>query len=80
MFQEFSFEVIIKNERYNIGPDHLSRLESGESGGEIDDHLPDAYLFRVEAIPEYLEDITVFLSTGAYVENILCNSELSYGG
>jgi hypothetical protein len=50
MFQEFSFEVIIKHERCNIGPDHLSILESGESGGEIDDHLLDAYLFQVEAI------------------------------
>jgi hypothetical protein len=63
LFQEFSFEVIIKPGRCNIGPDHLSRLESGESGRAVDDQLPDADLFRVEAIPEYLEDITVFLST-----------------
>jgi transposase InsO family protein len=68
LFQEFSFEVIIKPERCNVRPDHLSRLDSGESGGAVDDHLPDADLFRVEAIPEYLEDITVFLSTGAYPE------------
>ena len=27
LFQEFSFEVIIKPGRCNIGPDHLSRLE-----------------------------------------------------
>jgi hypothetical protein len=44
----------------------MSVLESGESGGAIDDQFPDADLFRVEAIPEYLEDIAVFLSTGAY--------------
>ena len=49
----------------NIGPDHLSILESGESGGAVDDQLPDADLFQVEAIPEYLEDIAVFLSTEA---------------
>jgi hypothetical protein len=63
LFQEFSFGVIIKPGRCNIGPDHLSRLESGESGGEVDDQLPDAYLFQIEAILEYLEDIGVFLST-----------------
>jgi hypothetical protein len=66
LFQEFSFELIIKPGRCNIGPDHLSILESGENGGAVDNHLPDVDLFQVEAIPEYLEDIAVFLSTGAY--------------
>ena len=50
LFQEFSFEVIIKPVRCNVGPDHLSILESGESGGVSDDHLPDADLYQVEAI------------------------------
>jgi hypothetical protein len=63
LFQEFSFEVIIKPRRCNVGPDHISILELGESGGEIDDQLPDANLFQVEAISKYLEDIAVFLST-----------------
>jgi hypothetical protein len=27
-FQEFSFEVIVKPRRWNVGPDHLSMLES----------------------------------------------------
>jgi hypothetical protein len=68
LFQEFPFEVVIKPRRCNVGPNHLSRLESGESGGAVDDQLPDAKLFRVEAIPEYLEDIAVFLSTWACTE------------
>jgi hypothetical protein len=34
----------------------------------VDDQLPNADLFRIEAIPEYLEDITIFLSTGACLE------------
>jgi hypothetical protein len=66
LFQEFSFEVIVKPCKLNVGPDHLSRLESGESGGVVDDQLPDADLFKVEAIPDYLSDIALFLSTGAY--------------
>jgi hypothetical protein len=65
LFQEFSFEFIIKSRRCNVGPDHLSKLERGESGGVVDDQLPNADLFRIEAIPEYLEDIAVFLSTGS---------------
>jgi hypothetical protein len=68
LFQEFSFEVIIRPGRCNVGPDHLSRLESGESGRAVDDQLRDVDLFRVEAILEYLEDIEVFLSTGACPE------------
>jgi hypothetical protein len=34
----------------------------------VDEQLLDAYLFRIEAIPEYLEDIAIFLSTGACPE------------
>jgi hypothetical protein len=35
LFQEFSFEVIIKLGRCNVGPHSLSRLESGESGRAV---------------------------------------------
>jgi hypothetical protein len=68
LFQEFSFEVIIKPGRCNVDPNHLSILESGESGREIDYQLLDANLFQVEAVPEYLEDMAVFLGTWAYPE------------
>ena len=30
LFQEYDFEIIVKPERLNLGPNHLSRLESGE--------------------------------------------------
>lgn len=66
LFQEFSFEVVVKPGKLNVGPDHLSRLESEESGGAVDDQLPDAYLFKVSAIPDYLSDIALFLTTGAF--------------
>jgi hypothetical protein len=35
------FEVIVKPGRCNVGPDHLSRLKSRESGGAVDDNLSD---------------------------------------
>jgi len=65
LFHEFSFEVIVKPRRCNIGPNHLSRLESGESGRVVDDQLPYVDLFRVESISKYLEDKEIFLSKGA---------------
>jgi hypothetical protein len=68
VFQEFSFEIIVKLGRCIVGPNHLSRLESGESGGAVDDQLLDADLFRIEAILDYLEDIFFFLSTWTFPE------------
>jgi hypothetical protein len=41
-FQEFSFEFNVKPGKLNVGPNHLSQLELGESGRVIDDHIPDA--------------------------------------
>ena len=64
LFHEFNFEVIVKSGRLNVGPDHLSRLENGENGGPLDDQLLDADLFRVEEIPDYLEQTKIYLTTG----------------
>ena len=58
------FEVVVKSGRLNMGPDHLSCLETGESDGAIDDQLPDADLFRIETIPDHLQEIATFLTTG----------------
>ena len=51
LFQEFEFEVVIRPRRANVRPNHLSKIESGEDPIGINDDLPDANLFRVEAIP-----------------------------
>jgi hypothetical protein len=69
LFQDFSFEVIIKPRRCNVGLDHLSRLESRESGGVAYDHLPSADMFWIEAIPKYIEDSVAFLNSGTCPEN-----------
>lgn len=55
--QEFEFQVIVKLGKYNVGPDHLSRLQSREAGGSRDDVLLDALLFRVEAVDDHFLDI-----------------------
>lgn len=51
-----------------MGPNHLSWLELGEARGLVDDQFPNSELFRVEAIPDYLEEIAVFLVTSKFVE------------
>lgn len=56
--------MIVKPRRLNVGPDHLSRLETGENEGSLDDQLPDANIFRIEAIPDYLADIATYLTMG----------------
>ena len=62
LFQEFEFEVIIRLGKENVGPNHLSKVKLGEDPTRIDDDLPDAYLFRVEAILEEL------VETGQYLQ------------
>ena len=42
LFQEYDFEIIVKPGRMNLGPDHLSRLESGEEPTSLDEGLTDA--------------------------------------
>jgi len=64
LFQEFEFDVVVRPGRENVGPDHLSRVETGEEAVGIEDELPDAHLFRIEAIPHGLADIAQFLEAG----------------
>jgi len=52
LFQEYEFEVIVKPGKLNAGPDHLSRLESGEEGGKLDENLLDAQLFSIRMVDE----------------------------
>ena len=42
LFQEYDFEIIVQSGKLNLGPDHLSRLESGEEPISLDEGLPDA--------------------------------------
>ena len=57
LFQEYDYEIIVKPRRLNLGPDHLSRLESGEEPTSLDEVLPDAQLFAIQMVDEYFQDI-----------------------
>lgn len=54
----------MKLDKNNVGPDHLSRIETVKAGGLLNDQLPDSDLFRIENVPDYLEDIATLLTTG----------------
>ena len=55
LFQEFEFEVIVRPGKLNVGPNHLSRIDTGKEPTGVDDDLLDAHLFRIEVVPVELE-------------------------
>lgn len=42
LFQEYDFEVIMKLGWLNVGPDHLSQIETGEEPTNLEEGFPDA--------------------------------------
>jgi hypothetical protein len=63
LFQEYDFEIIVKPGRLNVGPNHLSRIETGEEPTNVEDNLPDAQLFSIQIADDYFRDIIEFLMT-----------------
>ena len=61
LFQEYGFEIIVKPGRLNLGPDHLSRLESGEEPTSLDEGLPDAKLFVIQMADDYFSGYCLVL-------------------
>ena len=55
IFQEFEFEVIVRLGKLNVGTDHLSKINTGEELTGVDNDLPYAHLFWIEAVPTELE-------------------------
>jgi hypothetical protein len=64
LIQEFEFEVGVKPERLNAGPDHLSRLTNEEELNNLEYKFPEAKLYSVEIFDEYFVDIMEFLIIG----------------
>ena len=64
LFQEYDFEVIVKPGRLNAGPEHLSRIETGEEPTNLEKGLPDAQLFAVRIADGHFKDIIHFLTIG----------------
>ena len=67
LFQDFDFEVIVKLGRMNVGPNHLSRIESGEEPTNLEDNFLDVQLFVIHMIEDQNHEFSAiihFLSTG----------------
>ena len=47
LFEEYDFEVIVKPRRLNVGPDHMSRIETREEPTNLEEGFPDTQLFVV---------------------------------
>ena len=48
----------------NLGPDHLSRIESGEEPTSLEDNIPNVQLFVITMFDDQYQYIIQFLSTG----------------
>ena len=78
LFQEFNFEVIVKLGRLNVGPYHLSRIESGEEPTSLEDNFPDAKLFAIHMMDHQNHEFNAiihFLSTGYAPEEMSTNQK-----
>jgi hypothetical protein len=53
----------------------LSKIETGECLIRIDDDLVDVHLFRVEAVPKELEEITNFLKEARAPKDLPTNKQ-----
>ena len=52
LFKEFEFEVIVNPGRLNVGPDHLSRIESGEEPTSLEYNLLEVQLFVIHVMDD----------------------------
>eukprot|EP00253_Pinus_taeda_P006962 PITA_06962 len=65
---EYDFDFVIKPGHLNVGPDHLSRIESGEEPTNLEDGLSDAQLYAVRVVDGHFEDIIHFLAIGTTLQ------------
>jgi hypothetical protein len=57
LFQEYDFEIVVKLERMNKGPDHLSRLEHGEEPTSLEDTLSYAHFLAIRKIYDHFVNV-----------------------
>ena len=53
----------------HVRADHLSRKITGEDPTGVEDDLPDAYLFNIEIIPRWSEEIVQLITLGCWDQN-----------
>lgn len=63
LFQEYHFEFIVKPGKLNVGPNHLSWIETGEEPNNLEEGLSDTQLFVVLVADYPFAHIIHFLTT-----------------
>ena len=82
LFQEFVFEVIVKLGQLNVGPEHLSRIESGEEPTSLEYNLPDVQLFAIHMMDDQNHEFNAiihFLTTGYAPRGMSTNQKKHFG-
>ena len=54
--------------RLNVGPDHLSCIETREEPTNLEEGLPDGQLFAMRVADNHFADIIHFLTIGTILE------------
>ena len=65
---EFNFRMVVKQGKTHLRADHLSGLANRESRNGTNDEFPNEYLFNIEMIPRWSQNIVTLLSVGAIHE------------
>lgn len=76
MFQEYDFEVIVQLGCLNVGPDHMSCIETRDEPTNFEKGLPDVQLFAMKIVDSHFEDIIHFLMTGSTPEGYSCQQKM----
>ena len=61
---KFNFTVVVKQGKTHLRLDHLIQMIHGEKPTRIDNHLPNAYLFKLEMVPKWSKNIVSLLTFG----------------
>jgi len=64
--QGYDFEIIVKPQRLNKGPNHFSRIEMGEEPTNLDENLPDAQLFA-----KFFSILSLEILFSSYIRGLL---------
>lgn len=66
LFHEYDFEVVVKPEKLNPGPNHLSRIETDEEPTNLEEGFPDSQLFAIRVTDDHFDDIIQVLTVGQH--------------
>ena len=61
---EFDFTIAIRKGRTHVLADQMSRIPNGGKPIGVDDNPPDAPLFLVDLVLEWVEEICYYLTNG----------------